>query len=77
MMCYVTANHWETLVNGPTNIIFVSHYILSRYFEIDDAECTFPGKIEGVTYFDYASKSHQPMQGKFFGAYSLAFVVML
>ena len=35
-----------------------------RHFEVDDAECSDPGSIEGVVHFHPATNAHMPMQGE-------------
>jgi len=39
---------------------------LHRYFKIDDSECTSPGAIDGVMYFNQYVDAHYPMQGSLF-----------
>ena len=38
-------------------------YPVCRFFKIDGHECGNPGTIEGVSYFNYYTNVHQPMQG--------------
>jgi len=48
-----------------------------RYFKIDNVECSSPGTIEGVSYFNYHTNVHHPMQGKCFEVYYMHMQIQL